>query len=85
MALVFHDGFLTGGADAWASVTGSPTFTHVDDYTAVSALAATEGIAQAATFSADGVYLAVAHRTSPQITVYKRRVTRLLKLMLLML
>ena len=26
MALVFHDGFETGGADAWLSVTGSPTF-----------------------------------------------------------
>jgi len=26
MALVFHDGFETGGAEAWASVTGSPTF-----------------------------------------------------------
>jgi hypothetical protein len=27
MALEFHDGFETGGADAWSSTTGSPTFT----------------------------------------------------------
>ena len=26
MALIFHDGFETGGAENWASVTGSPTF-----------------------------------------------------------
>jgi hypothetical protein len=26
MALIFHDGFETGGADAWSSTTGSPTF-----------------------------------------------------------
>ena len=26
MALVFHDGFETGGAEAWSSVTGSPSF-----------------------------------------------------------
>ncbi len=26
MALVFHDGFETGGADAWSNVTGTPTF-----------------------------------------------------------
>ena len=47
-------------------------FSPIDPFVKVSALSAVEGTGNNCSFSPDSMYLAVAHDTSPNITVYKR-------------